>query len=131
MNNGYSSAPSKAFIKLMRSIGFAAGAGKNFHSFRHTLSTRLDRFNISELAIGRITGHVNAACMTGKRYIKTAVLQERVEIVNTLDFRDLLGHVKPYNQLAIVPVRPSSRTRKNRIISDESSVRHSTVFGNS
>jgi len=95
-NNGYSYAPSKAFGVLMRSVGFAAGSGKNFHSFRHTLATRLDRFNISELAIGQITGHVNSVCMTGKRYIKTALLRERVEIISKLDFCDVLSAVKPY-----------------------------------
>jgi len=111
-NGRFSSKVSKTFCKQRATLGFEAGTGKDFYSFRHTFATALDRAGVTESAIARLTGHVPGELMTGKRYIKSEDLKERYEIIKLLDFEEVLQNVKRFGPSTATKRRKAGRPRK-------------------
>jgi len=105
-NERFSSKASKTFCKQRAELGFEAGTGKDFYSFRHSFATALDRAGVTESAIARLTGHVPGELMTGKRYIKPEILDERYNIIKLLDFDNVLQNVRPFG--------PSTQTKRRK-----------------
>lgn len=105
-NGRFSSKASRTFCRQRAELGFEPGTGKDFYSFRHSFATALDRAGVAESAIARLTGHVPGELMTGKRYIKPEILDERYNIIKLLNFNDVLQNVRPFG--------PSTQTRRRK-----------------
>ena len=97
--DGYSTAASKWFSRYRQSIGlFNQSPPKDFHSFRHTLVTELKHLGIPEAEVAAIIGH-SVTGITFGRYGKDYQTQRLSEIIQMLDFEEVLKTVQPYGTM--------------------------------
>lgn len=75
---------SKRFTAYRRSVGMYE-VGKDFHSFRHSFDTHLQRKKVRSEIVGALLGHA-AVGETNARYFKGYELSQLVEAINTLDY---------------------------------------------
>jgi integrase len=69
---------------------------KDFHSFRHTLATRLKQADIPESVAGAIVGHTTADGITYGRYGKDYLAEQVKKAIESVDFFDSLEDVTRY-----------------------------------
>lgn len=81
---GYGAIPSKWFKRYRTKCGVTART-KVFHSFRHTVATRLGNQGVEEYLIADLVGHENESITTG-RYRKQAPAKHLVSVVERLKF---------------------------------------------
>ena len=93
-NGSFSYKASKDFKRMRRRHGL--GLGKDFHSFRHTVATALDRAGLKERQIGLLLGHSTGEKTTGIVYIKPEEAIEKGELMSRLDVHHLVPNVKSY-----------------------------------
>ena len=101
--DGYGQAVSKWYNRYRRKCGLDDIRNKDFHSFRHTLSTALYRAGVESMLISEIDGHVNGG---GKRrttteevYIKPSEVATLRDVIEKLDYGDPLRLVRAYVEL--------------------------------
>lgn len=74
---GYGRQLSRQFGSYLQKLGIEQGVA--FHAFRHTMATRLNRAQKTELQTARITGHKVKGSVLAINYIDEQTLPERVE----------------------------------------------------
>lgn len=95
--DGYSQAASKWFGRLRKELGlYNLTPKKDFHSFRHTLTTELKNKSIPEPEVAAITGH-SSGSITFTRYGKDYDIGKLQSVISHLEFDDVLVNVKPFN----------------------------------
>jgi integrase len=95
--DGYSSSVTKWFARYRDKLGMKnVKPKKDFHSFRHTLSTRLKRLNVTESVAGAIVGHTTGDGITYSLYGKDYDIMQLVEALEKLDFSSSLSQIRPY-----------------------------------
>lgn len=90
----YSHYASKWYARLRQKLGF--GIGTDFHSFRHTFATILDRKKVKTRDIGKILGHTTGG-ITGTRYIKPSEVNVLRAIVVKFEIDFAIQNVKPWS----------------------------------
>jgi integrase len=91
--NGPGDSISDWFGRYLDRIGLGDPA-LAFHSFRHTVSTVLDRSEILEPRIAELTGHARGTSVLRRVYIKAATLSTRKADIERLKF-SFIERVKP------------------------------------
>ena len=101
--DGYGHQVSRWYNLYRRKCGLHDLRNKDFHSFRHTLSTELYRAGVSPLLIAEIDGHVTG---DGKRrttteevYIKPSEVATLQDALEKLDYGEPLSNVLSYKSL--------------------------------
>jgi len=101
--DGYGQMVSKWYNRYRRRCGITAVRNKDFHSFRHTFSTELFRVGVNPTLIAELDGHVTG---DGKRrttteevYIKPSDVRVLREVVERLDYGEVLAGVGRYENI--------------------------------
>jgi|GEM_PF-5943815 len=110
-NGSFSYKASKDFKRMRRRHGL--GLGKDFHSFRHTVATALDRAGLKERQIGLLLGHSTGEKTTGIVYIKPEEAIEKGELMSRLDVHHLVPNVKSYIHREIRKVKSNAHRPKS------------------
>ncbi|MBR9827177.1 MAG: site-specific integrase [Oceanospirillales bacterium] len=92
--DGYGSAPSKAFNRMIRSLGISDK--KVFHSFRHTFSDSLKNKEVQEAIVSDILGHHHSS-MTFGNYGSSSKLSTMKSALEQLPFTDITAHISYHN----------------------------------
>ncbi|UCV28420.1 site-specific integrase [Ferribacterium limneticum] len=92
--DGYGQTISRWFQSYRRKCGISED-GKVFHSFRHTVIDRLKQADVPKEKIAALVGHEDDSVTFG-RYGKDFSPAIMREVVATLDFAHITGHVAPY-----------------------------------
>ena len=91
--DGYAQDASKWFARFRRKIGVS---GKDFHSFRHTLSNNLHEHGVSLDIVGEIVGHDNGRVT--KRYAKRLTPITQLSSLMKLDYGVNFHSSKKHNE---------------------------------
>lgn len=85
----------KRFANQLKAVGATGkdGSSKVFHSFRHTVRTKLVDENIDERTIDSIVGHTSAERSIGSKiYTHSKLTKQKLKAINRLEYSvDLLG----------------------------------------
>jgi len=102
--DGYGQTVSKWYARYRRSCGLTETRNKDFHSYRHTLSTMLHRAGVNSDLISEIDGHVTGngkrSTTTQEVYIKDSEIKTLAEAIEKLNYGNPLQAVKPYQEIA-------------------------------
>lgn len=92
--DGYGQTISRWFQSYRRKCGICDD-GKVFHSFRHTVIDRLKQADVPKEKIATLVGHEDDSVTFG-RYGKDFSPAIMREVVATLNFAHITGHIAPY-----------------------------------
>jgi len=96
--DGYSQPVSKWFSRYREKIGMKdITPRKDFHSFRHTLATRLKHKGVSESITGALIGHSTADKITYGLYGKDYLIEQLKNALDSIDFTNALENVRAYS----------------------------------
>ncbi len=95
--DGYAQAPSKWFARYRKKLDMVdLSPRKDFHSFRHTLATRLKQAGVPEGVAGAIVGHTTGTGITYGRYGKDYLVEQLSEAISSVAFDKPLLHVRRF-----------------------------------
>jgi integrase len=98
--DGYGQAVSKWYGLYRRKCGLLETRNRDFHSYRHTVSTSLFRLDVKTELISEILGHVTVNSQnkstTQEVYIKESEVQALAEAIGKLDYGNAVAQIKPY-----------------------------------
>jgi integrase len=98
--DGYGQAVSKWYGLYRRKCGLLETRNRDFHSYRHTVSTNLFRLDVKTELISEILGHVTVNSQnkstTQEVYIKESEVQALAEAIGKLDYGNAVAQIKPY-----------------------------------
>jgi integrase len=101
--DGYGHEVSKWYARYRRKCGISDTRNRDFHSMRHTFSTKLFRMGVNPTLISELDGHVTG---NGKRrttteevYIKPSEVYVLKEAIEKLDYGEPLQKVLPYREV--------------------------------
>ncbi len=101
--DGYGQAVSKWYNRYRRKCGLNEIRNKDFHSFRHTLSTELYRVGVAPMLISEIDGHCTRngtrRSTTEEVYIKPSEVVTIKDALEKLDYGQPLRSVRAFGEL--------------------------------
>lgn len=101
--DGYGQAVSKWYNRYRRKCGLDDIRNKDFHSFRHTLSTELYRVGVAPMLISEIDGHCTRngtrRSTTEEVYIKPSEVVTIRDALEKLDYGGPLRSVRAFGEL--------------------------------
>lgn len=91
----------KRFATYRKKVGVVAEEGSmlDFHSFRHTVRTKLTEASIPETLIDDIIGHASEGRSIGRKtYTHTQLIPQKKEAIETLDYSLDFSNLKPWDR---------------------------------
>lgn len=96
---------SKRFQTYRKKLGITGTEKEmlDFHSFRHTVRTRLAEASVTESLIDDIVGHASANASIGKTvYTHSQLVPQKKGAIETLRYGIDFGRLKPWNQCRLI-----------------------------
>jgi len=91
----------KRFASFRKKVGVVAEEGSmlDFHSFRHTVRTKLTEASIPENLIDDIVGHASTSSSIGRRvYTHTQLIPQKKEAIEKIAYDLDFGKLKPWDR---------------------------------
>jgi integrase len=116
--NGKFGAFSKRFIHWKNGIGIvkADNTKKDFHSFRHTVRTKLTEASVVESLIDDIVGHQTVGSSTGKLvYTHTQLIPQKKEAIEKLKYDVNFSLIRPWNRHKLLQTIRNPRLKRAKL----------------